>query len=214
MIANRVEDETVAIHFGDARLDRRYAKILAARGTRPQAVCVSDSESDSYGVLLEGRKATGSANWIVRACHDRASVPPESSNGPEIPGETGAIGETLRSRLLARPVPFERAVSVREREAKVPGDTRKRRRARAARTAKLEVRATAVNAVPVREVDVPAGEEPIEWLLLTDLPVGDVASVEKAIAYYAQRWTIEVYFRVLKSGCRLESRRFEAMDRF
>ena len=209
----------------------REAHAVAARHPSTRIVCVSDSESDVYEVLLEGQKATGSAQWIVRACHDRVLVPPASPEGLENRADSSAVGATLRSRLLAGPVLFERTVSVREREAKVSNETRKRRQTRAARTAKLEVRATAVtlrgpwrpgghlpgvtvNAVLVREVDVPAGEEPIEWLLLTSLPVDGVEAVEKVIAYYAQRWMIEVFFRVLKSGCRLESRRFEAMDRW
>ena len=70
-----------------------------------------------------------------------------------------------------------------------------------------------VNAVLVSEVDAPDGEVPIEWLLLTNLPIGDAEAVRSAIAYYCQRWMIEVFFRVLKSGCRVESRRFDTMER-
>ena len=34
------------------------------------------------------------------------------------------------------------------------------------------------------------------------------------IDYYLQRWMIELFFKVLKSGCKIESRRFEHVDRF
>jgi hypothetical protein len=70
-----------------------------------------------------------------------------------------------------------------------------------------------VNAVLVREVDPPAGEEPIEWLLLTDLPVDNLDAACRVIASYAARWQVEVYFRVLKSGCRVEERQLEADER-
>jgi hypothetical protein len=53
----------------------------------------------------------------------------------------------------------------------------------------------------------------VEWLLLTNLPVNDVAPVRQVIQYYCVRWMIEVFFRVLKSGCRVEERRFEHIDR-
>ena len=34
------------------------------------------------------------------------------------------------------------------------------------------------------------------------------------IDYYLQRWMIELLFKVLKSGCRIEERRFEYIERF
>jgi hypothetical protein len=70
-----------------------------------------------------------------------------------------------------------------------------------------------VNAVLVREVNPPPGEEPVEWLLLTGLPVDEVEQVRQVIQYYSGRWMIEILFRVLKSGCRVEERRFEQIDR-
>ena len=72
----------------------------------------------------------------------------------------------------------------------------------------------AVHAVLVTEPDPPKGVEPIDWLLLTSLPVRTKADAEQVIAYYEQRWMIELYFKVLKSGCKIESRRFEHIDRF
>ena len=70
-----------------------------------------------------------------------------------------------------------------------------------------------VNVVLVREEAPPEGEEPIEWVLVTTLPIGDVEAVRTVIAYYTIRWMIELLFRTLKSGCRVEERRFEHIDR-
>ena len=70
-----------------------------------------------------------------------------------------------------------------------------------------------INAVLVCEENPPEGDEPIEWLLLTDLPIESLDEVRQIIAYYCLRWMIEVFFRVLKSGCRVEERRFEQIDR-
>jgi len=70
-----------------------------------------------------------------------------------------------------------------------------------------------VNAVLVSEADPPPGDEPVEWLLLTSLPVDDVEQVRQVVQFYCVRWMIEVFFRVLKSGCRVEERRFEHIDR-
>lgn len=71
-----------------------------------------------------------------------------------------------------------------------------------------------VNAVLVSEVDPPKGVQAVEWLLLTSLPIGSVKQIEAIIDHYEKRWVIELYFKVLKSGCKIESRRFGHIDRF
>lgn len=206
------------------------AHAVAAAHPTTQIVCVADSESDIYEVLREGQKESGQAKWVVRACQDRVLRPQESSESTENPGESSDSGMTLRSRLAAQPVLFTHTVTVRERQSKVPSDTRNRRQSRSARTATMEVRATTVtlrgpqrpggrlldvtvNGVLVTEGNVPEGEAAIEWMLMTNLSIDSLELVQMVIAYYCARWMIEVYFRVLKSGCRLEARRFEAMDR-
>ncbi len=70
------------------------------------------------------------------------------------------------------------------------------------------------NAILLREKDAPADEPPIEWLLLTSLPIGNFQEALHVIEYYCCRWQIEIYFRVLKSGCRVEDRQFEDEKRY
>ena len=65
----------------------------------------------------------------------------------------------------------------------------------------------------VRETSVTDRDQPLEWLLLTSLPIGKREEVELVIEYYLKRWMIELFFKVLKSGCKIESRRFEHIDR-
>ncbi len=71
-----------------------------------------------------------------------------------------------------------------------------------------------VNAVLVREAKPTPEADPIEWVVLTSLPVATREKVELIIRYYLTRWMIELFFKTLKSGCRIESRRFEHIDRF
>jgi len=63
------------------------------------------------------------------------------------------------------------------------------------------------------EVNPPQGEDAISWMLVTTLPIETDQEVRQVIASYCVRWQIEVYFRTLKSGCRVERRRFEEIDR-
>ena len=53
----------------------------------------------------------------------------------------------------------------------------------------------------------------MEWILLTTLPISTIDEVRTVIQYYMVRWMIEIFFRTLKSGCRIEDRRFETLDR-
>ncbi len=198
-----------------------HARGVARDCPTPKCVCVADSEADIYELFAEGMAEPGSIEWIVRACQNRALCP---ENTDEM--DTAYV----REQVLAQSVLFTHTTNVRDRKPKVGCETRSRRQARVSRTAELTVRAArvtlrppwrpdrklpevTVNVVLVREENPPAGEEPIEWLLLTSLPIGELEQVRQVIQYYCTRWMIEVFFRVLKSGCRVEERRFEALDR-
>ena len=69
---------------------------------------------------------------------------------------------------------------------------------------------TAISAV---ERGRPAGREAIRWKLLTDLPVGDLAAAVEKLDWYATRWKIEVFHKVLKSGCRAEQSKLRTTAR-
>lgn len=68
-------------------------------------------------------------------------------------------------------------------------------------------------AVYVIELKPPKGEEPIEWLLLTSLPVAGFSEVCTVVQWYRARWEIELFFRVLKQGCQIERLRLETDHR-
>lgn len=53
----------------------------------------------------------------------------------------------------------------------------------------------------------------MEWWLITSLPFDSVEDIEHVISYYKRQWTIEVYFRVLKTGCKVEDIQLETTDR-
>jgi hypothetical protein len=55
--------------------------------------------------------------------------------------------------------------------------------------------------------------EPIEWLLLTTVAVHTVADTIERVEWYACRWGIEVWHRILKSDCRIEARQLATGER-
>jgi hypothetical protein len=64
------------------------------------------------------------------------------------------------------------------------------------------------------EAAPPAGIEPIEWMLLSLVPTHTVEQALERLSWYARRWTIETWHRVLKSGCQIEARQFGDVQRF
>jgi hypothetical protein len=67
--------------------------------------------------------------------------------------------------------------------------------------------------VRVAEIDPPPGVEPLEWILLTNVPVNDLADAEQRGAWYKCRWIIEEYHKGLKTGCQVEDMQFTTEDR-
>ena len=59
----------------------------------------------------------------------------------------------------------------------------------------------------------PVHRPAIEWKLITDLPVTSRAAAVEKLRWYAQRWKIEVFHKVLKSGCRAEEARLRTAER-
>jgi hypothetical protein len=191
----------------------RTACAVAAAAPGTCVVLAGDSESDIFECLAEPALHQGpKAEWIIRACQDRAVAGAAAGLWRAV-GDTAALGSVT--------------AEVSKRAAST-GDGRARRQARSARTAELTVRAARValrpprraggaavevNAVLAREEGPPAGESPVEWLLLTSLPVGTLKQARRVLDYYGCRWEAEVYFRVLKGGCKVEALQLEEQGR-
>lgn len=67
--------------------------------------------------------------------------------------------------------------------------------------------------VYLREIDSPAGAEPLEWILLTNVPVTNFQEACQRIDWYGDRWVIEEYHKGLKTGCQIEDMQFTEESR-
>lgn len=63
------------------------------------------------------------------------------------------------------------------------------------------------------ECGAPEGRAPVDWRLITDLPVTTPDQAIEKLDWYAQRWKIELFHKILKSGCRAEDARLRTADR-
>ncbi len=193
----------------------RAAREVAEACPQTVCVCVADSESDIYELFSEPRSTKqGEVHLLVRACQSRSTT--DESNWLE--------------EARSTPCLYEYSVNVSTRTAKIATTTAKREKSRDARIAEVEVRATTVtlrppyrhdrklpevtvNVVLVEETDPPEGCVPIQWLLVTTLPIDDLEQINSIVESYCIRWQIEIYFRTIKSGCRVEERQFETLER-
>jgi Transposase DNA-binding/Transposase Tn5 dimerisation domain len=67
--------------------------------------------------------------------------------------------------------------------------------------------------VEAREVDAPAGVEPLCWLLWTTEPASTRQQVSDVLKIYKLRWRVEDFHLTLKSGCRAEALELETAER-
>jgi hypothetical protein len=59
----------------------------------------------------------------------------------------------------------------------------------------------------------PSNRDPIEWKLITDLPVTSCATAVEKLHWYALRWKIETFHKILKSGCKAEDSKLRTAER-
>lgn len=195
----------------------RAALATAKECPQTQCICVADSEADIYELFMEPRTVdeTRELEIVVRACRERS-----------VQG-----GGAVLSAVREMPCLYKRLVDVSKRIPKIKAKKGPRNQPREARVAEVEIRAktitlhpsarpgrtlpaVTINVVLVEEINTPEGQIPIQWLLFTSLPIDNSEQVKMIVHYYTIRWQIEVYFKTLKSGCRVEKRYFENMDRW
>lgn len=186
-----------------------YAAVSAvqARTRKTQLVVMADREADIHEVFAAQATTAHGAQLLIRA---------ERSRNRQVLDEA-------ESHASLWPT-LERQALLGTREILIPPSDK-----RAARQATLEVRSAqvvlkppkrsahlapvAVWAVLAQELDPPAQIEGLEWMLLTTVPVKRKEDAFERLNWYARRWGIEVYHRILKSGCRVEARQLEQAHR-
>ncbi len=195
----------------DGFADTAKAVREVSRGTRVIAVC--DREADCFE-MFDAQRRDPRVELLVRARHDR-------SLGPRRPklfalmagGAPDGLIDVEIDGLAARPKSSGRKARPARRKRLACCELRVRRAVLPATGAVAGAEPAAVSAVHVVETAPPDGEAPTEWRLLTTLDVRTAKDAAEVVGHYLQRWRIEDFFRVLKSGCRTEFLLFRTADR-
>jgi hypothetical protein len=180
---------------------------LAPKGVEVITVC--DREADIYEMFALARRRK--ASLLVRASRNRALLDDEGRKNeahklwPRV--EAQSVAGYLTVRMTGNDTRPEREATVSIRFVVVTLRPPWRPNG-------LKLPAVRLNAILVREEHPPADiEEPIEWLLLTNTPVRTFEQAQEVVSWYCCRWQIEVFHKILKSGCRVEDCRLQTADR-
>jgi hypothetical protein len=176
---------------------RRSTELLA---DPPRCVHVGDREADIYELFCAAREAR--THFLVRTCVDRLA-------------EAG--GTTVSEVMGREPARGVHEVEVRDDHGRVSTaelDVRFRRLTVCPPIGKQRRYPTLeLTAIDADEREAPAGREPIRWRLLTDLAVDGLKAATEKLDWYAERFKIETYHKVLKSGCRAEQAGLRTAER-
>ncbi len=173
---------------------RSFQKVkkLAKEIPNTEFINIGDRECDIYEYFIEYDATIPNANFIVRSVQNRVT------------NNMQKLWDRARESNIITNIKFE-----------LPRD-----RGRKARIVEQEIRVVEVEMISpkrytpklpnVKLFAILASEvgttdkNKIEWLLLTTLQVTSIQDALNVIEYYLCRWQIELYFKTLKSGCKIE----------
>src|SRR3954463_12890629 len=172
----------------------------ALLGDPARLVHIGDRENDIYEFF--GAAQAAGTHFLVRTCVDRLAgdgrhtiadamgeVAVQGLHRVEVAGEDGKASQA--------------SVELRCRRIHVRPPIGKQKR----------YPALDLTVIHAQERGRPEGRAAIDWKLITDLPVHSPEDAIEKLGWYAQRWKIELYHKILRSGCRAEEARLRTAER-
>jgi hypothetical protein len=176
-----------------------YTRIAELAGSMPDTrlVYVADRESDIVALMAKARDLGNPADWLVRSQHNRA-LPEGGKLWAEV-----LTGDALGGLRFTMP----------SRQGQKARDVRQRVWAKRVRISDGHGGQVEVSCLVAREEGAPEGVKPVEWRLLTNRPIDSFEAATELIDWYRTRWEIELFFHVLKNGCRVEALQLSTVAR-
>jgi hypothetical protein len=190
-------------------------RVASAQLNGPKnAIHVADREADSYEMFHELLK--DGTSFVVR-CQFNRNIE-ASSGSTKLQDQFASLSSTVD-----REVPLHRRKPRRTEMGQQMYPARDMRVATLSVTAasvtllkpkrsRASVTTQAINVVRVWEANPPAGAAPIEWLLYTSEPIETPEQQLAVVDYYRARWTIEEYFKAIKTGCDFEKKQLQDFE--
>src|SRR5437868_3045619 len=165
-----------------------------------RCVHIGDRESDIYELFWTAHQA--GTHFLVRTCVDRLAGDGEHTVAEEM--QEVRVKGRHRLKVKNNQGDFvEAMLELRYRRIRVLPPIGKQK----------HYPELALTVLYAQERDTPTDREKIDWKLITDLPVRSRQEAIEKLAWYALRWKIEVFHKILKSGCRAEASKLRTAER-
>ena len=165
-----------------------------------RCVHVGDRESDIYELFCTAQELQ--THFLVRTCVDRLAGDGQHT----IADEMGEVQVAGLHRVVVADDDGKRSEAILElryRRIDVLPPIGKQK----------QYPALNLSVIHAMERDAPEKRKAIEWKLITDLPVTSSQETIEKLDWYAQRWKIETFHKILKSGCRAENSKLRTAER-
>jgi hypothetical protein len=187
-------------HKESIRWPENMRQSAALFGDPARCIHIGDRESDIYELYCTAEEL--GTHFLVRSCVDRLA---------------GDGGHTIADEMADTAIAGQHQVEVCDGNGRTE-------------TASVELRYRSIHVLPpigkqkrypaltltvlyAQERDEPTDRPRIDWKLITDLPVASVEAAVEKLRWYSLRWKIEMFHKVLKSGCRAEEARLRTAER-
>ena len=170
---------------------------MAAELPGTRLVYLADREADTMELMRRAGALGTPVDWLVRSKHNRTVKGSDKLWSAVMQSEPlGAIRFVMASRQGQRA--REVVQQVWAQTLQLPDGKGQ------------FVRASCIVA---KEMQRAPGDKPVEWRLLTNLPVQSLEQAARMIDWYRSRWEIEMFFHVLKNGCRIEALQLGSIEK-
>ncbi len=169
-----------------------------------QTLTIADREADIFELFDHARNL--GRHILVRANHDRSVL---------VEGEVQGIWDAARSAVPLGAIQFSvpRDQDGPERQAMATLHVVQVQIRPPAHLAAQHLAAVPIRAILLQEIDAPADQELVQWLLLTTLPIQTIDDAADCVRWYTYRWRIERFHFTLKSGGNYEKLQLQTADR-
>lgn len=178
------------------------AAAAARRMPQTQLVVMTDREGDLYELHDAVQIGPGNLHTLIRAKHDRnlachqklwdfmAGLRLGQQRTLEVPRHLGQPKRTATVQMRWSPITIQCPL-VSGKNGRPP---------------------LSLWAIWVSEINAPQGVEPLDWMLLSDIPIQTAEQAWEKVQWYRCRWGIEEWHRALKTGCAVEQREFKTAE--
>jgi Transposase DNA-binding len=172
----------------------------ATLGDPARCIHIGDRESDIYELFCTAQEI--STHFLVRSCVDRLA----GDGNHTVADEMNRVKISGQHRLELRDADANPDVAILEIKYK-------RIRLLPPIGKQKHYPALEVTVIHAYEQGKPKNRKRIDWTLITDLPVRSLRDAVEKLQWYALRWKIELFHKILKSGCKAEQSKLRTADR-